>query len=170
MKKTIILILAAALVLALCAAAGGETTEGMPNPWREVTAEELEQSLGVAFGIPEGAENISYAMIEGEGLAEMRFTWYEMDYTARIKPAAAFEDISGLYYDTWDYEDDCTVGYCEGRVMRAHDDEGMVDLCLWYDVAPGLMYSVSAGGRDLDGFDILAAADALFVPMQGDAD
>ncbi len=168
MKRIVVLTVAFALVLALCAAAGCEASVGMANPWREVTAEELMQVLGFEFGIPEGAENIRYAIIEDEGLAEMCFTWYEMDYTARMKATAEFEDISGLYYDVWDYEDDCTVGYCEGRVMRAHDDAGMVDLCLWYDVAPGLMYSVSASGSDLDGFDIQAAAEALFAPLQGD--
>ena len=170
MKKILVLTVAVALALALCAAAGCEASVGMANPWREVTAEELLQTLGFGFGIPEGAENVSYAIIEDEGLAEMRFTWYDMDYTARMKAAVEFEDISGLYYDSWDYEDDCTVGYCEGKVMRAHDDEGMVDLCLWYDVVPGIMYSVSAAGADLDGFDILAAAEALFVPVQGDAE
>ena len=169
MKRIIAALAAVAVAVALFAVAVAEAPVGLANPWTEVTAEELVENPGVEFGIPEGAENISYSLLESEGLAEMRFTWYDMDYVARIKPAAEFEDISGLYYDAWDLEDDCSVGGCEGRVMRTHDEGLTVDLCLWYDVVPGLMYYISASGEDLDGFDIQAAADALYVPAQGDA-
>ena len=36
------------------------------------------------------------------------------------------------------------------------------------DVVPGLMYSVTPQGMDLDGFDIQAIAEQLYIPTQGD--
>ena len=90
-----------------------------------------------------------------------------MEYTARIKSADAFEDISGLYYD-WADELPCVIGRCDGVCRRAITDDGMTDVCLWYDALPGLMYSVSASGADLNGFDIQAAAEQVYLPMQAE--
>lgn len=169
MKKTISLILAA-LLAALCFAAVAEESVGLANPWTETTAEALLENPGVAFGIPEGAENIRYFLLADEGLAEMQFTWYGEDYVARIKPAVEFEDISGMCYDAWDDEMECDIGGCAGRMMRVRDGENTVDVCLWFDAVPGIMYSVSVVAPDLDGFDITASAMQLYVPMQGDSD
>ena len=170
MKKILAMLLAlGALLTGALGAAGEADGVGMANPWVETDAEGVMQMVGVEFGIPAGAENISYSVLEVESLAEMRFTWNGLEYTARIKPCAAFEDISGLYYDEWLAEDPCEIQWCEGVCRRAQDDMGTVDVCLWFDVAPGIMYSVSTSAADLDGFDIQAAAEQLFVPMQGDA-
>ena len=87
-----------------------------------------------------------------------------MDYTARVAPAEDFEDISGLYID-WDQQDECNVGRCAATCYRGRNGDNAVDLCLWYDEATGLMYSVSTEFYDLDGFDILAAAEEVYVPM-----
>ena len=124
------------------------------------------QRLGVEFGIPENAEDITYYVLKSENLAEMQFTWNDMRYTARMKPAAEFEDISGLYYEAWDYEDACKIQWCEAVTSRVFDEGVTVDLCLWYDAVPGIMYSVTASARDLDGFDITASAYRLFLPAQ----
>ena len=165
MKKLIVLIMAFALV---CSAALAEA--GMANPWAETTADGLMEKLGLQFGVPEGATDVRYRMMEAEKLAEMTFTWDDMEYTARIKPAAAFEDISGLYYSWENVEEDDSVGGCPTWEARAEDGDRIVDLCLWYDAAPGLMYSLNTSGPDhLDGFDILAAAQQVYVPVQGDA-
>lgn len=162
MKKMIAMMLT---LLMLIAGAVGTAEAGLANPWVETTAEGLMESQGVEFGIPEGATNVVYRMMEEPQMAEMDFTWEDLDYTARIAPTDGFEDISGLYYE-WIDEMECTVDRCEGVVRRAMDEEMTVDVCLWYDVATGLMYSVSTAAPDLDGFDIQAAADQLFVPMQ----
>ena len=50
--------------------------------------------------------------------------------------------------------------------METAADGQKLSLCLWYDVVPGLMYSVSAVGET----DIAALANALFMPAQGDVD
>ena len=144
-----------------------ENESGLANPWVDTDAEGVARAIGVAFGIPEGAEVLAYRLLPETSLAEMRFVWDGLTYVARIQPAAEFEDISGLYFD-WLVDEPCTVQYCEGRTMRAQDGDETVDLCLWFDAVPGLMYSVSTSAPDLDGFDILAAAEQLFVPAQGD--
>ena len=48
------------------------------------------------------------------------------------------------------------------------DTGEIIEIFLWFDVVPGLMYSVTAQGMDLDGFDIQAIAEQLYIPTQGD--
>ena len=169
MKKLACLVLAVALALALSAACIAEEAAQIANPWTETTAEALLENPGVEFGIPEGAENIRYFLLEDEGLAEMQFTWYGIDYVARIKPAAEYEDISGMHYDAWDDEFEDDIGGCAARTSRVQDGDNTVDLCQWFAAVPGMMYSVSVVAPDLDGFDITAAAEQLYVPLQGDS-
>jgi hypothetical protein len=47
------------------------------------------------------------------------------------------------------------------------EDDAMVTL--WYDAAPGLMYSLSAVGNDLNGLDLPVLADQIYIPVQGNA-
>ena len=161
MKKLLIALLLAALALGTAALA---ENVGIANPWAESTAEAIEAALGVPFGVPDDAENVSYRLLEDDNLAEMEFTWYGMDYCARMQPAAEFTDISGLYYETWDTSMDDEVGGCSAIDLRTRDGDMTVDLCLWYDADMGLMYSLTTGGPDLDGFDILAAAQIVHAP------
>ena len=178
MKKLAIAVtvLATAMILVGSAALyfGRPTTaEGgvmIANPWTETDVQGVLDAVGMTFGIPEGARDIGYSLLRDERLAEMRFTWDGMDYVARIKPAAGFEDISGLYFDPWDIEEACEVRQCEGVVRRTRDGGQTVDLCLWYDAGAGIMYSVTAGGEDLDGFDIQAAAEQLYAPAEDGVD
>lgn len=155
---------ALALILALlCPAALAAV--GMANPWTETTAEALMQALGVQFGVPEGAEDIVYRMLEPENLAEMRFSWRGTEYVARIKPAAEFEDISGFCY-SWNVEEVSAIGWCEGRILGTDG----ATVCLWYDAAPGLMYSVSAAAPADAEVDILTVAQMVYLPAQGEAE
>lgn len=166
MKKWIASLLAALLLLT-CIPCMAENAE-LANPWVDTDEEGFTSLTGLEIGMPEDAENVIWRVLEEEGLGEVQFTWQDVEYTARICSAAEFTDISGLNYDEWAVEDACTVGYCEGVAKRTFDGDMTVDLCQWFDVAPGVMYSVSVIAPDLDGFDILAAAELLFVPMQGD--
>ena len=161
MRKAISVLLAL-LVLAFGAA---QAEAGRANPWTPTTAQGLMDALGLQLGLPDGATNVAWQMMESEQMGQVTFTWQGEDYTARIAPADAFEDISGLYYQ-WETGDECEVGRCKGVARRAHDGGNTVDLCLWYDDPTGLMYSVSVIGADLDGFDIAAVARKLFIPMQ----
>ena len=135
------------------------------NPWEDMTAEELKEASGLSFGVPEGAENIIYRYMPGEGLAEMQFSWAGGEYCARIQPMALKEnelyDISGMYYD-WTYEEDVKVGTCFGSLSQAQQHEGAwVERCLWYDADAGLMYSLSVTAADVDGLDLTALAEQV---------
>ena len=61
----------------------------------------------------------------------------------------------------------CQVSWCEGVDRRYIGEDETVDVSLWYDAVSGLMYSVSTSAPDLDGFDIGAAADWLYMPARG---
>ena len=153
----------------------GEGTLGIANPWTDMTKEELEQVSGVPFGVPEGAEEIVYRWLESEGVAEMQFTLDGDEYCARVKPAALeagqLENISGMYYG-WENEESVTIGHCDGTIGQYQTgSEEWVELCQWYDMAPGLMYSLSVYTTgDLDGLDLTAVAEMVYVPTQGDAE
>ena len=169
MKKLIAIALTAMMLLTFSVLA--ETPiEGMTNPWLDTTAEGLMEALGVEFKVPEGAENVVFRMLREESLAEMDFDLDGMTYTARIQPAVEWTDISGMYYKWENTLEDFTIGGCPAWEGRAADGEDTADLCLWFDVVPGLMYSLGTVGEgDLDGFDLTAIAEQVYVPVQGDA-
>ena len=169
MKKLFAIVLTILMLLS-CAALAEGPVEGMPNPWTETGAEGLMEALGLEFNVPEGAENVTFRMLKDESLAEMDFDLDGMAYTARIQPAVEWTDISGMYYEWENTREDFTIGNCPAWEGRAADGEGTADLCLWFDVVPGLMYSLGTVGEgDLDGFDLTAVAGQIYVPVQGDA-
>ena len=159
-----ILILAMALLMC-CGAALAEVNVGLANPWVETSAEGLMDLLGLKLGVPEGATDVSWRMMESAQMGELSFTWEGLEYTARVAPAEAFEDISGMYYE-WEQQVECTVGRGAGTCYRAQEEGLTIDLCLWYDDLTGLMYSLTTSDADLDGFDIGAAAEQVYIPMQ----
>ena len=75
-------------------------------------------------------------------------------------------DISGLYY-VWENEEAIAVGPCSGVIGQAQDGETWAELCLWYDITPGLMYSLSVFTPDPDGLDLTAVAEQVYLPVQG---
>ena len=155
------------ILLTLLAIIGGVALAeaDIANPWTQTTAQGLMDALGLQLGLPDGATNVTWQMLEDAQMGQVQFTWQGADYTARVAPTDEFEDISGMNY-TWESGDECDVGRCKGVVRRAHDEANTIDVCLWYDDLTGLMYSVSVVGPDLDGFDITAAAQILYIPMQ----
>ena len=169
MKRWIAIVLTTLMLLSFSAFA--ETPgAGMPNPWTETTAEGLMEALGLEFIVPEGAENVTYRMLKDEALAEMEFDLDGMRYTARIQPAVEWTDISGMYYEWENTLEDITIGGRAAWEGRAADGDHTADLCLWFDVVPGLMYSLGTVGEgDLDGFDLTAVAEQIYAPVQGDA-
>ncbi len=144
----------------------------MDNPWEDLTAEQLLEEAGLFFGVPEGAENVIYRLLPGENLAEMQFTWDGDECVARIQPAALEEgelmNIADMYFD-WENEQEITIGHCRGTIGQAQTgSEDWVELCLWYDTAPGLMYSLAVYTTDPDGLDLTAIAEQVYIPAQGD--
>ena len=145
----------------------------LPNPWVDMTAEELTEASGLTFGVPEGAENVIYRYLPADGLAEMQFNWNGGEYTARILPVDLQEgqlmNISGMYF-AWENEEAVTIGRCPGTIGQAQcGSEDWAELCQWYDMAPGLMYSLSVSTTDIDGLDLTAIAEQVYIPVQGDA-
>ncbi len=134
------------------------------NPLVKSNADEIAQKLGFYLGVPTGAENIKYFILAGN-TEELRFTLDGIDYTARLKSAPAFEDISGMHYK-WTITLSDKLKGCESRQMRYTGNGDDIDVCLWYDAAKGLMYSLTATGGSLDGFDITAAALQIYAPSQ----
>lgn len=148
-----------------------ETQAAIANPWTESSKEAMPETLGYGIDAPEGSTNVSYQVNKESGMGQVKFTYGDpsQDYTYRIKSASEFEDISGLNY-TWEYEDKITIGWCEGTIKQAKDGDKTVQVCLWYDVAPGIMYSLSTSAADLDGFDLTAIAGLVYYPMQGEVE
>lgn len=138
---------------------------GMPNPLVEKTEKEIEKEFGFKFGKLKNEKNVKFYVIDGE-MIEKIFELGDTKITLRVVPAIEFEDISGMYY-AWT-EEDGKVKNRDAKIMSAKDDLGSAQVCLWYDAAPGLMYSASATAKDLDGFDITAIAEQTFIPVQGD--
>ena len=147
---------------------GSEKMTGIANPWEETDEAGFLEATGLSLAVPEGAEDVLYLVMPSEGLGEMQFFLNGLKYSARIKAAAEFEDISGLYYD-WTGEEDCKVSYCEGKVLTAQDGGETVSACMWFDVVPGVMYSLSTTAEDAEAAQIQTVAEAVFEPMQGDA-
>ena len=141
---------------------------GLANPWTDMTEEELKAASGLSFAVPEDAENVEYRWLASGNLAEMRFTLDSDEFCARVQPADEFMNISGIYF-YWDNEETVTVGHCEGTIgMAQAGSEDWVELCQWYDAAPGLMYSLSVYTTDPDGLDLTAVAEMVYVPAQGE--
>ncbi len=148
--------------------------DGVVNPLKETDAEGIMKTLGLEFGIPEGAKDLMYFTISDE-IAEMRFTdSSENQYTARIKPAQEWEDISGMYHQWTETDEEGTIGSSQVTTMTCLREEGDEEkdakVCLWYDKTPGLMYSLSAVGDDLSKLDLLSYAEQVYIPVQGDAE
>lgn len=170
--KKIALILAAVLVmtcvLAACAQKS-EQTAGLPNPMVDSDPKGIMDRFGVEFGVPEGAKDVRYFIVD-DTFAEMQFNKDGIKYHARIQPAAEFTDISGIV-GGWDVEDDCSLfgGRGQAKAMRVNSGEaGTYDTILWFDVVPGVMYSITANAADLDGYDLQPMAETVFIPTQGE--
>lgn len=133
----------------------------LSNPMVESSPEEILEKIGVEFLVPEGAEEVKYFIISNQ-MAEMQFRLNGSDCSARVQPETELTDISGMYYD-WSQTDNCSIGWCEGKLMRSSEGEKPVSCCLWYDHVPGLMYSLSVIGGSADA---LSTAASVYTPMQ----
>ena len=147
-------------------------TVQIPNPWRDVTEAEVKALCQGSLNVPEGAENIQWSVMEPAGepaLVQLSFDLNGLPFTAReptTNDKAA--DISGMHY-TWTAQTDMTLKNWEesartGIYYRCIGQDEWADLCVWYDTAKGISYSVSVAAKDLDGFDLQAIAEALHAP------
>lgn len=118
---------------------------------------------------PKGAEDVEYSVVPQDGLAAASCTFtldgtrwvYSMAATSQVE--LPFPDISGL--PDYSVIEDVELLWCPAVVSY---DEGGAGKIIWFDVAPGLVYSLTAdsgAGRDA----LLDMAGTLFTPAQGDA-
>ncbi len=158
-----------------------ETTAGvvgLGNPWVEADEETVNATAGLSIHAPEGATDVvySYAKInDREYIAQVTYQLDGVDWVYRIQPALELTDISGMYY-TWNVEEDGTVKNRPAKFMAYSDakegattidDVFYVQVVNWYDVVPGVTYSLSASGKNVNGMDISVYAESIFQPLQG---
>lgn len=140
---------------------------GMPNPIKESTAEEILNKIGVTFAVPNGAEKVHYSVIS-DSLAQMDFVWNNAECTARAEPSGetSLKDISGFYYN-WKNSSEVKVGYNNAKANWTKDENGKsVGICIWWDAAPGIMYSVSMK-NNANAENLKKLANAVYVQQQG---
>ena len=180
MKKIICLLLCLVLVLGL--AACRNTNSEAPDteaPDSEITTSETPASIMERCGldvdvVPSGAENITYRTIELDTdagpllTAEAAFTLDGIQYHYRLAPdigvvTDAVYDLSQL-----DIPDAVTetamVGWCDATLVYQPDGSGKI---LWYDIAPGLIYSLDMD-QDASAEALLSMAELLYTPAQGE--
>ena len=196
MKKILSILLAASLLLAMtgCSnkpAEGQTSTEapaeapaadvpaaspadapsgfaGLANPMTVMSEKELLEATGIDLSALSSYEDASFASIAGDPVvAQAQFTKDGKSYTYRVAATDEATDISGMNY-VWEAmaDEECKVGYCEANVNLSSEGAGLVT---WYDMAPGLKYSLSVS-ENADADELLALANALFAPVQGEAD
>lgn len=133
------------------------------------TASDILELLGYDVAVaPEGAENVTYRILPVDGLvaAETGFTYdgvrcaYRVASTYEIEED--FADISGVTIAGESVA--AEIGWCAARVTVDADGHGTV---CWFDIAPGLLYSLEMeSGATESG--LLALAEQLYAPAQDD--
>ena len=167
--------LSAALVLILCAGIfanvlpgacfAEEHLSGFPNPLHESDRQGVLEATGFALDAPENAQDVEYFYLDTDPLtAELRFTLDGHKFAYRASGENAFKDISGMYY-TWENTTEAALSYLRAELSWNEGKEGIM---LWYDLVPGVMYSLSVDSG-ADPMLLCSTADDIFVPVQGDA-
>ena len=134
------------------------------------TARELLLNLGHDITrVPDGAQDISYNAFRLDGLtvAETAFTLGGARWSYRIAATGdVSEDFADISGESGSYASSAEgeVGWCPARLDFT--DGGAGKIC-WFDVAPGLLYSLSVDtGASEQG--LLDMASAICSPAQGD--
>ncbi len=181
-KKSSALILVILLFFAFSSIGSAQETEPavqIPNPWRNVPAEEVKSIWPGSFAVPEGAENISWSVLDpgtdlSGALVQLSFDLDGMHFTAREqRTGTESADLSGMFYE-WTVTDDLLLRNWNGRdlsgtYLRCIGENEYADVCLWYDPVSRVSYSLGVTARDLDGFDLQAVAEALNPVRSADA-
>ena len=53
-------------------------------------------------------------------------------------------------------------------IMQAADGDNTVEVVNWLDMVPGIVYSLSTVQPDVNGLDLTAIAEQIYIPMQGE--
>jgi len=130
------------------------------------TASQIIEQLGYSMDVaPENAENVVYNafMVEDMTAAETRFTVNGVEYSYRTAGAVQFVDLSQKEIPGAE-EKEAKLGWCQAKILWNEGGEGKI---LWYDIAPGLLYSLyMENGASAEA--LLQMAETLYKPAQGD--
>ncbi len=149
-----------------------DASEQLANPWRDITEAEAKELCPNSLAVPENARNVLWSALDSAAdpsgvpgaLVQVFFDLDGSSFTAREQVTGDPEaDISGMYYD-WTCQTDENLRNWADSVCHTYrhiGEDGYADLCTWYDAESGTSYSVSIIADDLDGFDLLAIAEAL---------
>lgn len=153
----------------------GEVSAYMGNPWTESDAQGVFDATGISIEAPADATDVYYNYMEQDKMAQVQYTLDGAEWTYRAQPTASLEDISGAYF-TWTNTEAGKVNDLDASYLTylepASDDPDSAEtnysvmVVNWYDAAKGITYSLSAQAPELNGMDIQAAAEAVYVPMQ----
>lgn len=168
-----------------------EANVGLANPIVECTHDEMVQATGMPIDAPEGAKDVSYTYINTDvKIAQVTFVYNGKEYCYRAKPTSEIlnmgssdddstllgvmlnmeesikqgEELSGLYED-WSGGGMATVSYCEAAYKMSKSKVGFIT---WFDVVPGILYSLSCD-KCKSYEDLVDVAQIAFVPAQGDS-
>lgn len=118
--------------------------------------------------LPVGAKNAVGNGCEVDGVlaGEITFELREVEWTYRCAAIAAdgeaVPDISDVEGDFTSLE--TQVQHCPAIVYVSEDGVGKI---VWYDVVPGVAYSLSMA-ENADGDTLQSIANLMFTPLQGD--
>ena len=169
-RKIGILVLTVILTLCGCGAKSEEVSTSLANPWTDADEEGVLAATGFDLVAPEGATDVHYSFMDEDKLAQMTYSMDNISWVYRVKAANELEDISGMNYE-WVVTEEGTVSGREAIYMAysdASEDTEYLDsvqyvqVVNWYDVVPGVTYSLSASGNAVNGMDIQVLAEQIF--------
>lgn len=132
------------------------------------TASQILQSTGLDVTVaPEGATDITYNafLLDGLTVAETTFVLNGIRFSYRMAATVElledFKDISGL---KGPFERVCAgeVAWCRAKINYTEGGQGRI---IWFDVVPGILYSMSME-RSASDEVLLKLANELFEPVQ----
>ena len=135
------------------------------------TAQDIVDTLGYEMAVaPDNATDVTYNAMALDGLtvAETTFVLDGVNYSYRNAATSSvdknFADISGKPDSDYAVSGTAKVSYCPARVYFNKDGSGKI---VWFDVVPGLLYSVTMD-KGADKATLVKMAEQLFTPAQGD--
>lgn len=134
------------------------------------TAQSIVETLGYDMAVaPPEAVDVTYNAFELDGLTvgETVFSLDGVTYSYRTAATGVveeeFADISGLE-GPYQHQAEDEILWCQARLSYNDGGAGKI---IWFDVAPGLLYSLSMD-QGASEEALLAMADRLFTPAQGE--
>ena len=134
------------------------------------TASQILRVIGLDVTVaPKNAENVTYNafILDGMAVAETTFRTDGVTYSYRMAGTLELPedvaDISGLD-ESFEHRAEGNVYWCGAKLSYNEGGQGKI---LWFDVAPGILYSMSMDSGASEEV-LLEMANSLFEPAQND--